>query len=166
MNVEADPNLCANKVTNIKLGSGASGYAFLLRPQAGHGPIVMSFLGTAPKHARHHRGATVLPVHRLYVTIDGKTDDLVALGSCAFSSANKKTPTKVSCSANTVEGKFSGVFVTATPDLSPLPMVSDHRAGQPAVQHVIACGQRPADAAARNRPEAEQCAEPGHRGSP
>ena len=130
MNVQTDPNLCSDKITNIKLGSGQSGYAFLLHPQAEMGPFVMSFLGTKPRHDGHHKGALVLPVHRVYVTFDGRTDDLVAVGSCAFSSPNKKNPPKVSCSASTIEGDFAGDFIGADHNTGSMKMLTDHEAGR------------------------------------
>ena len=52
----------------------------------------MSFLGTKPRHDGHRKGELVLPVHRVYVTFDGRTDDLVAVGSCAFSSPQQEEP--------------------------------------------------------------------------
>jgi hypothetical protein len=156
MNVQTDPNLCSDKITNIKLGSGQSGYAFLLHPQAEMGPFVMSFLGTKPRHEAHHKGALVLPVHRVYVTFDGRTDDLVAVGSCAFSSPNKKAPTRVSCSASTIEGDFAGEFIGADHNTGGMKMLTDHEA----TRSTVVCGQPPVQTGIRAGHDLQGCTDP------
>ncbi len=154
MNVATDPNLCSDKITNIKLGSGQSGYAFLLHPQAELGPFVMSFLGTKPRHDGHHKGELVLPVHRVYVTFDGRTDDLVAVGSCAFSGPNKKNPTKVSCSASTIEGDFAGEFIGAGRGTGAPRMPTDQ-----AARSTVVCGEPPVQTGVRAGRELQDCAD-------
>jgi hypothetical protein len=158
MNVASDPNLCSDKVTNIKLGSGQSGYAFVLHPQGGLGPFVMSFVGKSPRQDSHHKGAQVLPVHRVYVTFDGRTDDLVAIGSCETSGPpKKKTPTKVSCTANTIEGNFAGEFVGAGRYVSPSTTLTDRQFGRRVITHIFVCGQSQVDAEGRRQPDNEDC---------
>lgn len=163
MNVASDPNLCSDKVTNIKLGSGQSGYAFVLHPQGGLGPFVMSFVGKSPRQDSHHKGAQVLPVHRVYVTFDGRTDDLVAIGSCELSGPPKKTPTKVSCRANTIEGNFAGEFVGAGRSVSPSTTLTDRQFGRKVITHIFVCGQPRLDADGRQQPDSEDCSATGRR---
>lgn len=163
MNVASDPNLCSDKVTNIKLGGGQSGYAFVLHPQGGLGPFVMSFVGKSPRHDSRHKGAQVLPVHRVYVTFDGRTDDLVAIGSCELSGPPKKTPTKVSCRANTIEGNFAGEFVGAGRSVSPSTTLTDRQFGRKVITHIFVCGQPRLDADGRQQPDSEVCSATGRR---
>jgi hypothetical protein len=165
MNVASDPNLCSDKVTNIRLGNGQSGYAFVLHPQGGLGPFVMSFVGKSPRQDSRHRGAQVLPVHRVYVTFDGRTDDLVAIGSCELSGPpkKKKTPTKVSCTANTIEGNFAGEFVGAGRSVSPSTTLTDRQFGRRVITHIFVCGQPRLDADGRRHPDSEDCPATGRR---
>jgi len=163
MNVASDPNLCSDKVTNIKLGGGQSGYAFVLHPQGGLGPFVMSFVGKSPRHDSRHKGAQVLPVHRVYVTFDGRTDDLVAIGSCELSGPPKRTPTKVSCRANTIEGNFAGEFVGAGRSVSPSTTLTDRQFGRKVITHICVCDQPRLDADGRQQPDSEDCSATGRR---
>jgi hypothetical protein len=164
MNVASDPNLCSDKVTNIRLGNGQSGYAFVLHPQGGLGPFVMSFVGKSPRQDSRRKGAQVLPVHRVYVTFDGRTDDLVAIGSCELSGPpKKKTPTKVSCKANTIEGNFAGEFVGAGRSVSPSTTLTDRQFGRRVITHIFVCGQTRLDADGRQRPDSEDCPATGRR---
>jgi hypothetical protein len=157
MDVVADPSLCSDKVINIRLRNGDIGLAFLLNSQGGPGPSIISFLGTRPRHAHHRNGAVVLPVHRVYVTFEDRTDDLVALGSCAFAHPYKKTPAEVSCSANTIEGHFSGVFIGGPHDMSPPVKLADHHPKRVADTHILACGTPGEDVFARHQHGGEQC---------
>ena len=99
MNVVADPRLCSDKVSNLRMQSGAVGFAFLLHPNGELGPLVVSFLFSRPKAAMSPGDAAILPVHRVHVTFDGRTDDLIALGSCAYSGPGRTILGKVSCFA-------------------------------------------------------------------
>jgi hypothetical protein len=165
MNVETDPGLCSDKITNIKLDNGASGFAFLLHPQAGLGPFVVSFVGAKPRHVRHRNGAMVLPIHRVYVTFDGRTDDLVAVGSCAVSGTNGKAPARLSCTANTIEGNFTGAFIGTAHETGPAPTVTDRHGGHETASAMLVCGPQQVDSNGKHRTDAEGCVSAGRQQS-
>ena len=56
-------------------------------------------------------GTNTFSVYKMYLTINGETNDLVGLGSCMLSNAYGDTPAKLSCSASTIKGNFGGEFV-------------------------------------------------------
>ena len=49
-------------------------------------------------------------IHRIYLTIDGKTDDLDASGACTVRKADKSEPFIFVCSAITPKGTFAAEF--------------------------------------------------------
>jgi hypothetical protein len=104
MDVWADPALCSDQVTAIRSGSGTLGYAFTIDSQGNPKPWVISFSGAKLRHEDHNGGTNTFSVYKLYLTINGETNDLVGLGSCVLSNAYGDTPAKLSCSASTIKG--------------------------------------------------------------
>ena len=112
MDVPADPAVCSDQVTTIRLGSGMIGFAFTISPPASPKPWIMSFFADRSSTGSD-KNAESLSVHRVYLTIDGKTDDLDATGSCVLSKTNKKGSAKFTCYATTSKGEFAGEFTSS-----------------------------------------------------
>jgi hypothetical protein len=121
MDVLTDPAVCSDQVTAIRSGSGALGYAFSIDSQGNSKPWIISFSGANLRHASQNGGSNTFSVYKIYLTINGETDDLVGLGSCVLSNAYGDIPAKLSCSASTIKGSFAGEFVVRhiDNDLSP-----------------------------------------------
>ena len=111
MDVLTDPAVCSDQVTAIRSGSGTLGYAFTVDSQGNPKPWIISFSGAKLRHESRNGGTNTFSVYRIYVTINGETNDLVGLGSCVLSNANGEVPAKLSCSASTIKGSFAGEFV-------------------------------------------------------
>jgi hypothetical protein len=93
MDASADPTVCSDQVATIKFSDGMLGFAFTIRPPGTSKPWIMSFFATRSSHsgAGSDKTAESLPIHRVYFTIDDKTDDLDR-ASC-FGSAQHLEPT-------------------------------------------------------------------------
>ena len=102
-----------DQVTAIKLSGGGIGYTFTINAQGNQKLWVMSFFGPKLKHTSENGGADSSPIYRIYVTADGTTNDLVALGSCVLSNAYVEVPAGLSCSAVTTKGNFVGEFTVS-----------------------------------------------------
>ena len=111
MDVLTDPAVCSDQVTAIRSGSGALGYAFSINSQGNSKPWIISFSGANLRHESQNGGTNTFSVYKIFLTINGETDDLVGLGSCVLSNANGEIPAKLSCSASTIKGSFAGEFV-------------------------------------------------------
>ena len=111
MDVLADPAVCADQVTAIRSGKGTFGYAFTIDSQGNPEPWVMSFSGANLRHESQNGGSNTFSVYKVYLTINGETNDLVGLGSCVLSNAYRDIPAKLVCSASTIKGSFAGEFV-------------------------------------------------------
>ena len=111
MDVLTDPAVCSDRVTAIRSGSGTLGYAFTVDSQGNPKPWIISFSGAKLRHESRNGGTNTFSVYRIYVTINGETNDLVGLGSCVLSNAHGGVPAKLSCSASTIKGSFAGEFV-------------------------------------------------------
>jgi hypothetical protein len=111
MDVLTDPAVCSDQITAIRSGSGTLGYAFAIDSQGNPKPWIISFSGAKLRHESRNGGTDTFSVYRIYVTINGETNDLVGLGSCVLSNANGGVPAKLSCSASTIKGSFAGEFV-------------------------------------------------------
>jgi hypothetical protein len=111
MDVLTDPAVCSDQVTAIRSGSGTLGYAFSIDSQGNSKPWIISFSGANLRHASQNGGSNTFSVYRIYVTINGETDDLVGLGSCVLANADGDIPAKLSCSASTIKGSFAGEFI-------------------------------------------------------
>jgi hypothetical protein len=112
MDTATDPTLCSDNVISFKLRNGQIGFTFIVNRPDESKPVIVSFFGTRPRHFHHDQADLSLPIYKVYFTFNDGTDDLVALGSCAYSDPYRKIPAKVSCSANTIEGNFSGEFIS------------------------------------------------------
>jgi hypothetical protein len=113
MDVATDPTLCFDTLVNLRLPSGQLGFTFVVREHGTSNPAIMSFFGSRSKHGNGNNGDSDLAIYRVYVTSNGGTVDLVALGSCVMSnSPDTKAPAKVSCAANTIRGNFVGEFIS------------------------------------------------------
>ncbi len=111
MDVLTDPAVCSDQVTAIRSGSGTLGYAFSIDSQGNPKPWIISFSGANLRHESQNGGTNTFSVYKIYLTINGETDDLVGLGSCVLSNAYGDIPAKLSCSASTIKGSFAGEFV-------------------------------------------------------
>ena len=111
MDVLTDPAVCSDQVTAIRSNNGTLGYAFAIDSQGNSKPWVISFSGANLRHASQNGGSNTFSVYKIYVTINGETDDLVGLGSCVLANADGDIPAKLSCSASTIKGSFAGEFV-------------------------------------------------------
>ena len=112
MDVSADPTVCSDQVATIKFSDGMLGFAFTVRPPGTSKPWIMSFFATRSSRsgAGSDKNAGSLAIHRVYFTIDDKTDDLDATGSCVLSKTYKKGSAKFTCTATTSKGDFAGEF--------------------------------------------------------
>ena len=110
MDVSADPTVCSDQVATIKFSDGMLGFAFTIRPPGTVKPWVMSFFATRSSRsgAGIDKNAESLPIHRVYFTIDDKTDDLDATGSCVLSKPYKRGSAQFTCTATTSKGEFAG----------------------------------------------------------
>ena len=111
MDVWADPAVCSDQVTAIRSGNGTLGYAFTIDSQGNSKPWIISFSGANLRHESQNGGTNTFSVYKIYLTINGETNDLVGLGSCVLSNAYGDIPAKLSCSASTIKGSFAGEFV-------------------------------------------------------
>jgi hypothetical protein len=111
MDVLTDPAVCSDQVTAIRSGSGTLGYAFTIDSQGNPKPWIISFSGAKLRHESRNGGTNTFSVYKIYLTINGETNDLVGLGSCVLSNAYGEIPAKLSCSASTIKGSFAGEFV-------------------------------------------------------
>jgi len=107
MDMPADPAVCSDQVTTIRLGGGMIGFAFTISPPGSPKPWIMSFFADRSSSGSD-KNAESLSVHRVYLTIDGKTDDLDATGSCVLLKKNRKGSAKFTCSVTTRTGNFAG----------------------------------------------------------
>ena len=87
MDVLTDPAVCSDQVTAIRSGSGTLGYAFTIDSQGNPKPWIISFSGANLRHESHNGGTNTFSVYKIYLTINGETNDLVGLGSCVLSNA-------------------------------------------------------------------------------
>jgi hypothetical protein len=111
MDVLTDPAVCYDQVTAIRSGSGTLGYAFTIASQGNPKPWIISFSGAKLRHEGRNGGTNTFSVYKIYLTINGETNDMVGLGSCVLSNAYGEIPAKISCSASTIKGSFAGEFV-------------------------------------------------------
>ncbi len=111
MDVLTDPAVCSDQVTAIRSGNGTLGYAFAINSQGNSKPWIMSFSGANLRHDNQNAGTNIFSVYKIYLTINGETNDLVGLGSCVLSNAYGDMPAKLSCSASTIKGSFAAEFV-------------------------------------------------------
>jgi hypothetical protein len=111
MDVLTDPAVCSDRVTAIRSSNGTLGYAFAIDSQGSSKPWIISFWGANLRHGNQNGGTNTFSVYKMYLTINGETNDLVGLGSCMLSNAYGDTPAKLSCSASTIKGNFGGEFV-------------------------------------------------------
>jgi hypothetical protein len=111
MGVLTDPAVCSDQVTAIRSSNGTLGYAFAIDSQGNSKPWIMSFWGANLRYESQNGGTSTFSVYKIYLTINGETNDLVGLGSCLLSNAYGDTPAKLSCSASTIKGSFAGGFV-------------------------------------------------------
>jgi hypothetical protein len=111
MDVLTDPAVCSDQVTAIRSSSGTLGYAFSIDSQGNSKPWIISFSGANLRHTSQNGGSNTFSVYKIFLTINGETNDLVGLGSCVLSNADGDIPAKLSCSASTIKGSFGGEFV-------------------------------------------------------
>ena len=111
MDVLTDPAVCSDQVTAIRSGNGILGYAFTIDSQGNPKPWIISFSGANLRHENRNGGTNTFSVYKIYLTINGETNDLVGLGSCVLSNAYGDIPAKLACSASTIKGSFAGEFV-------------------------------------------------------
>ena len=111
MDVLTDPAVCSDQVTAIRSNNGTLGYAFTINSQGNSKPWIISFSGANLRHESQNGGTNTFSVYKVYLTINGETNDLVGLGSCVLSNAYGDIPAKLSCSASTIKGSFAGEFV-------------------------------------------------------
>jgi hypothetical protein len=111
MDVLTDPAVCSDQVTAIRSSNGTLGYAFAIDSQGNSQPWIMSFWGANQRHRNQNGGTNTFSVYKVYLTINGETNDLVGLGSCVLANAYGDIPAKLSCSASTLKGSFAGEFV-------------------------------------------------------
>ena len=111
MDVLTDPAVCSDQVTAIRSSNGTLGYAFAIDSQGNSKPWIMSFWGANLRHGNQNGGTNTFSVYKIYLTINGETNDLVGLGSCVLSNAYGNTPARLQCSASTIKGNFAGEFV-------------------------------------------------------
>ena len=55
-------------------------------------PWIISFSGANLRHESRNGGTNTFSVYKIYLTINGETNDLVGLGSCVLSNANGDIP--------------------------------------------------------------------------
>jgi hypothetical protein len=111
MDVLTDPAVCSDQVTAIRSSNGTLGYAFAIDSQGNSKPWIISFSGANLKHYNQNAGTNTFSVYKIYLTINGETNDLVGLGSCVLSNAYGDMAAKLSCSASTIKGSFAAEFV-------------------------------------------------------
>ena len=111
MDVLTDPAVCADRVIAIRSSSGTLGYAFTIDSQGNPKPWIISFSGANLRHESQQGGTNTFSVYKVYLTINGETNDLVGLGSCVLANAYGDTRAKLSCSASTIKGNFGAEFV-------------------------------------------------------
>ena len=95
MDILTDPAVCSDQVTAIRSGNGTLGYAFTIDSQGNPKPWIISFSGANLRHENRNGGTNTFSVYKIYLTINGETDDLVGLGSCVLSNAYGDTPAKL-----------------------------------------------------------------------
>jgi hypothetical protein len=111
LDIVADPSRCAKQVVNVEFPSGRFGFMFVLNQRGDATPVVFSFLGDGARQLHPDGDTAIQPIDHVYFTIEGSTDDLPAAGSCRFTNPHQGTPARVSCSADSDRGKFSGEFI-------------------------------------------------------
>jgi hypothetical protein len=114
MDVSADPTVCSDQVATIKFSDGMLGFAFTIRPPGTAKPWIMSFFATRSSRsgAGSGKNAESLPIQKVYFTIDDKTDDLDATGSCVLSKPYQRGSARFTCTATTGKGEFAGEFTS------------------------------------------------------
>jgi hypothetical protein len=112
MDDATDPALCSGSLLNLKLPSGQREFTFVVGQPGSPKSAIMSFFGPRSRRVHHESGGSTFPIYRVYVTSNGGTVDLVAVGSCVLSAHDRITPAKVSCAANTIRGNFAFEFVS------------------------------------------------------
>jgi hypothetical protein len=111
MDTLTDPAVCSDQVTAIRSGDETLGYAFVIDSQGNSKPWIMSFSGANLRHDNQNAGTNIFSVYKIYLTINGETNDLAGIGSCVLSNAYGDMPAKRSCSASTIKGSFAAEFV-------------------------------------------------------
>ena len=109
-NVVIDPAACSDTVTKLELPDGQTGFTFMLSKLGDSKAALMSFFGTGSTMS------SVIKAIECFQSIECTSPpmvvhDLAAVGSCIFAMPSRKTPAKVSCSANTIEGDFAAEFI-------------------------------------------------------
>jgi hypothetical protein len=114
MDVSPDPTVCSDQVATIKFSDGMLGFAFTIRPPGTAKPWIMSFFATRSSRsgAGSGKNAESLPIQKVYFTIDDKTDDLDATGSCVLSKPYQRGSARFTCTATTGKGEFAGEFTS------------------------------------------------------
>jgi hypothetical protein len=120
MDVVTDPSFCLNKIVNVEFPNNRLGFAFTLQRKGDLKPAIISFFGDGPKQLHLDADTAMQPIDHVNFTFQGSTDQLVAAGSCRFSNPYKGEPARVSCTADTNQGKFVGEFISngVAPDIS------------------------------------------------
>ena len=119
MNTRSDPRMCSNKVLNMEYPNGRIGFTFVLTANDGSAAVI-SFSGLGSKQIHKDKDHVTQPVDRIVFTFSGSTDNLKAAGSCSFANPYQGRPVKVSCTADTDQGTFSGEFLSngVSPDIT------------------------------------------------
>jgi hypothetical protein len=120
MDVAIDPALCLNKVINVEFPNGRLGFVFSAQRKGDPKPTVISFFGDGSKQLHIDADTAMQPVDHVNFTFQGSTDQLLGAGSCRFSNPYKGSPARVSCAADTNQGRFAGEFISngVAPSLS------------------------------------------------
>ncbi len=119
MDIDSEPSLCSDKVTNAELPNGRLGFTFTMHHR-GHPSVAFSFFGNGVNQMHINADTAVQPIDHVNFTFGDSTDHLVAAGSCRFTNPYKGTPSVISCTADTDKGRFVGEFTTngVAPDIS------------------------------------------------
>ena len=112
MDVSTAPTLCSNKLVNVEFPNGRVGFVFTLQRTGDVKPTVISFFGNGSEQLHVDADTAVQPVDSVNFTFRNSTDRLVAAGSCRFSNPYDGKPARVSCAADTNQGKFIGDFIS------------------------------------------------------
>ena len=96
---------CDTKIVNMEFPNGRNGFLFFTSDKK----VVVSFFGDGHKQLHPDADTAVQPVDHVNITIEGQLQQIDGAGACRFTNPFKGVAT-VSCTADTVAGKFGGEF--------------------------------------------------------
>ena len=127
---------CDNKLAHTEFSDGRISFSFVSRD----GNVIMTFEGNGKAQIHKDADTAIQPLSVIFITFDGKTDNLKAVGQCLFTNPYKGKA-KINCSADTPSGLFAGSFLTDGTDPNIMEIESRKEAPTAATPPVTETGE-------------------------